>query len=329
MYFARGFAEMQLAQDFCSAIPLSNGAGEEAVLAGPSTTAEVFTASVASYDSALARLGSSTVARNVTITRAARVGKARALLGLGRFADAGALVTSTVVPTSFSYDQTFALTSGDNTIWAQVPSARRYLVGDSIEGNARNIIVRNNLPFFSAKDPRVPAQFSVTARGDTTRSQDGSTLSRTTTLYGRSTPIPIVNGLDARLIEAEAALQANNPGQMLTILNALRSAGLKVGDVQLTASSLPPLTLPATRDAQVDLLFREKAFWTYSRGQRLGDLRRLIRQYGRTPANTFPTGTHYRGGEYGTDVNFPIPQEEDTNAEFGPEGRAACKTNEA
>ena len=70
------------------------------------------------------------------------------------------------------------------------------------------------------------------------------------------------------------------------------------------------------RDAAIDLLFREKAFWTFTRGQRLGDLRRLVRQYGRAPENVFPEGEHYRGGPYGDDVNLPVPQQEENNPNF-------------
>ena len=63
----------------------------------------------------------------------------------------------------------------------------------------------------------------------------------------------------------------------------------------------------------VSMFFREKAFWTFSRGQRLGDMRRMIRNYGRTEANTFPTGSHYKGVVYGTDVNLPVPKDESGN----------------
>ena len=327
MYFARGFAEMQLAQDFCGAIPLSDATGEDvfAGLAPASTTIEVFERSAASYDSALALVGTATSGTAQSVARAARVGRARALLGLGRFAEAGALVTPALVPTSFTYNHTFVVSSGDNTIWGQGLSARRYLVGDSLEGNARDIRVRNNLPFFSAADPRLPARYTISTSGrDTTKSQDGLTYSRTTTLYGRSTSIAVVNGIDARLTEAEAALQANNPAGMLAILNALRAAPPAIGAVTPTAAQLPPLTLPATRDGQINLLFREKAFWTFSRGQRLGDLRRLVRQYARTANDVFPVGTHFRGGEYGTDVNLPVPQDENNNPEYEANGRAQC-----
>ena len=65
-----------------------------------------------------------------------------------------------------------------------------------------------------------------------------------------------------------------------------------------------------------DLFFREKALWDFGRGQRLSDLRRLIRIYGRTPDTTFPVGQHYRGGSYGPDVNLPVPKDEENNPNF-------------
>jgi hypothetical protein len=76
------------------------------------------------------------------------------------------------------------------------------------------------------------------------------------------------------------------------------------------------LPTPATKDAAANQLFREKALWTFGRGQRLGDLRRLIRQYGRTQDNVFPSGPFFKGGNYGTDVNFPVHVDEQNNPEF-------------
>jgi len=43
----------------------------------------------------------------------------------------------------------------------------------------------------------------------------------------------------------------------------LRAAPPKLGEVQPTV--LPPLVDPGTADARINLLFREKAFWTFSR----------------------------------------------------------------
>jgi hypothetical protein len=76
------------------------------------------------------------------------------------------------------------------------------------------------------------------------------------------------------------------------------------------------LPTPATRDDAINVMFREAAFWTFGRGQRLGRLRRLIRQYQRSQANGFPTGTFFKGGTYGTDVNFPVTVDELNNPEF-------------
>jgi hypothetical protein len=80
---------------------------------------------------------------------------------------------------------------------------------------------------------------------------------------------------------------------------------------------MPALTTtPATKDAAIDLFFREKAFWQFGRGYRLGDMRRLIRVYQRTQDNVFPMGAFFKNGTYGTDVNLPVTDDERTNPNF-------------
>jgi hypothetical protein len=328
LYFVRAYAEQQMANDYCNGIPLSGMDSTGAIVYDvPHPVAYVFQAAIASADSGLALIpATATAAGDLLVRRALLVTKARALLGLGQHADAAALVSTTAVPTSFTYDITFATSSGDNTLWAQPASSRRYTVGDSLEGRGRNLFVKNAIPFFSAQDPRVPVRYTVSTNGkDTTISQDGLIPSRTTTLWARSTTTPIYNGLDARLIEAEGKLKANDFAGMTVILNALRAAPPKLGEIQVPATgagSLAPLTAPTTLDAAVNLFFREKAFWEFGRGFRLGDMRRLIRQYNRTADQVFPVGVHYRGGNYGVDVNLPVTQSEENNPAL--EGKAAC-----
>jgi starch-binding outer membrane protein, SusD/RagB family len=304
MYFARGFAEMQLAQDFCNGIPLSETIEGVTTPGDPLTVQVVFERSLASYDTALT-FANGTDNASVAMARAIRIARGRALLGLNRIADAATAVTG--IPTSYVFSHTFSLTTGSNTIWGQGLSARRYSIGDSLEGNSRNILVRNALPFHGVSDPRLPTVFQ------TSLGQDGLTRPRTSVIYGQLTAVDVVNGIDARLIEAEAALKAGS-GTWLTILNALRAAPPKLGEHQPAA--MPALADPGNDAARLNLLFREKAFWTFSRGQRLGDLRRLVRQYGRTVDNTFPQGIHYKGGIYGPDVNFPIVTDERQNPLF-------------
>jgi len=321
LYFARAFAEMQMANDFCNGIPLSDGSTEEISYDTPRTNAEVFEVAIASADSGLALVQNATDADGIKVRRSLLVTKARALIGLNRQADAAALVAVAAVPTNFSYEVTYAVTSGSNVLWNQPASSLRYAVGDSVEGNARNLLVKNAIPFLSAKDPRVPARYVIASNGkDTTKSQDGKTFARVTSIWARLTSVPVVNGLDARLIEAEGKLKAGDIGGMMTIMNALRAAPPKLGEIQPTVMAALPT--PATPRAAEDLYFREKAFWQFSRGHRLGDMRRLIRQYGRTQDQVFPIGEHYRGGNYGPDVNLPVPQAEENNPQLN--SKPAC-----
>ena len=100
----------------------------------------------------------------------------------------------------------------------------------------------------------------------------------------------------------------------MTILNALRTAPQQLG--KLAVPAMAPLAAPATRDAAITLLFRERAFWQFGRGQRIGNLRRLIRQYNRPQDQVFPTGQYFKSGTYGTDVNLPVTDNEQTNPNF-------------
>jgi hypothetical protein len=314
MYFARGFAQFQLASDFCNGIPLAQVTGDAVALGVPLTDAAVYAIAIASLDSAV-QMSTATDAATVAINRAARIAEARALVAVGKLPDAAALVAG--IPTTYAYTVTSSLTGGNNGVWNQATSQRRYTVGDSMEGNAHDIFVQNAIPFFSAKDPRLPVSYTTSGK-DTTKSQDGSTFSRTTSIYGQTSSMAVVNGIDARFVEAEAALAAGNVNAangMMSILNALRATPIQLVAPSPTASgthpgfttpAMPALTDPGTLDGQINLLFREKAFWTFSRGERLGDMRRLIRQYGRTADQVFPIGKHYRGATYGGDLNLPV-----------------------
>ena len=79
--------------------------------------------------------------------------------------------------------------------------------------------------------------------------------------------------------------------------------------------------VPADAVGRQNLLFRERAYDLYLTSHRLGDLRRLIRQYGRNAETVFPTGVYNplgaaAGNSYGPDVNLPIPFEETNNPQY-------------
>lgn len=322
MYFARGFAELQLASDFCNGIPLTDGAGDEIVYGKPLPVKDVFGVAVASFDTALS-MSAGTDAASAAINRAAKIGKARALLGMGLDNAAAAAALVADVPTTYRYDVTASLTGGNNILWSQAASSLRYAVSDSVQGRSRNILVKNAIPFLSAGDPRVPAHYKIASnKRDTLVSQDGGTLAITVdSLWGQTTAVAVVHGLDARLIEAEAALKAGDPAKMMSILNTLRATPIRLTDPSPTATgthpgwitkAMPALTDPGNQQARVDLLFREMGYWQFGRGIRLGNLRRLIRDYGRAAdgSDTFPVGQHYKGGTFATDVNLPVTSDE-------------------
>ena len=284
------FAYTLFAENYCSGVPFSRLTDSGAIEYGdPQTRDQVLTISVAKFDSAI---NIATEAENDDLGDLARVGKARALLNLGRFPEAAAAAAD--VPTSFEYLVRSSANSlrQNNGIWNYTANTFAFSVPNR-EGD-------NGLPFLTANDPRV----EVVATGQL--GFDRATPFNLQLKYpDLEADVVLASGIEARLIEAEAAYRSGSPGQGLTILNALRAL---VG--------LGSLTDPGTQAARVDQLFRERAFWLWGTSHRLGDMRRLIRQYGRAASSVFPTGEYHKGGNYGTDVNIPISSDERNNPKF-------------
>jgi hypothetical protein len=313
MYLALAYTENQLAENACSGIPLSTISGTDIVYDAPRRTDEVLQSALGHVNTALAR-AAGTTADDVRIRHAASVLKARILLNVGksRFAEAATAVVA--VPTDYSYTQEHSQTSITNAIWTLNNSLGRWIVSNGEGGNTIN--------FATAGDPRVPvcrSSASVTTGAGNLPVCPAGTISRAFDPGARIIPlfvqqiwpdrgssVGVITGVEARLVEAEAALEAGDPGTFLSIHNALRAR----------VPGLAALADPGTPRAREDLHFREKAFWLFGRGFRLGDMRRLVRQYQRTPDEVFPTGPWFKGGTFGTQMNFPIPQAEENNPEF-------------
>jgi hypothetical protein len=315
MYFIEGWIEMDISEHFCNGSPFGYTVDGVPQYTNQMTNAEAFQMALAHYDSGLTAVGSASDAFSVSIRNSLLVAKARTQRDLAQFTTAAATVSN--VPTNFAWNLTFSVTTSDNGPYGMnSPTANpRYVMGDSFDiVNGVKTLLRNALPFASAGDPRVP----VVGRTDATtpKASDGITTLVYHALWGtnRSAAVPLVTGIDARLIEAEGKLQANDIPGMMTILNDLRSSPRTLGN--LSVPVMAPLPTPATKDAAIDLLFREAAFWQFGRGQRLGNLRRLVRQYGRKQENVFPDGPFHKGGVHGTDVNFSIPDAEFTNPNY-------------
>lgn len=305
MYFDIGFAELTLGQEFCNGIPLGETVNGEPVYTQPLTTQQVFAAAAGRLDTALTYVNGAKDAASVAVARAATVAKARALVDEGQFAQAAALVGS--VPTSFQFVLNFSNTTYDNEWWILGPSVKRYTLGDASQATAPVLI-----NFLAANDPRVP--FDSTVSG-VPGQLSSVTFNWTTRLSGRDDPLPVVSGIDARLIEAEAQLQAGDYAAMVATLNNLRTTSQTIGVFVVPA--MPAITtIPTTQADAVQLLFREKGFWQFGRGVRMDDLRRLVRQYGYSQDQAFPSGAYPSGGTYGSEVSFAVPDAEKTNPNF-------------
>ena len=306
MFYAMGYSEMILSQAFCNGIPFGETVDGVPQYTQPLTDADGFKLAISHFDSALTFLtGSDQGTKNVMY--ATLVAKARAQADLANFAGAASTVAS--VPTNFQYNFDYAVTTIDNEWWIMGPSVKRYNAGDSVDVAGQ---IFNAIPFARLNDPRV-----VTTDTKSVAEDNKSNFIQVEN-WGRDDPIPAASGIDARLIEAEAKLQANDIPGMMSILNALRASPQVIGVFKVPAMAALPT--PATKDAAVDLFFREKALWQYERGYRMDDLRRLVRQYGRSQDKVFPSGNFTRNttpsGTFGTQVAFPVPDDEKVNPNF-------------
>ena len=278
------------AEQYCNGIALSTltAAGEQ-IYGAQKTGAELNQMAVAIFDSVLTFAGTSVVAAVVTQADFARVGKGRALLNLNQPAAAATAVAA--VSTAYAYQLQHSENSArqNNGIYSTGAVNRRFSVTGT-EGV-------NGLPYRLDADPRVVAPRGT---GSASTGFDGSTplYLPATKFPNRSASSTVAGGREARLIQAEASLIAGNAAAALATLNTLRTG----------VAGLTPLATVTT-----DILFKERAYWMWLEGHRLGDLRRLVRNYGRTVATTFPTGAYFKGGVFGPDVNFPIPVAEDNN----------------
>jgi hypothetical protein len=244
----------------------------------------VFDTAIARFNAALAH---PSIAPGDPIHSLASVGLGRALLNQELFPEAALAVAS--VPPGFVYETEHATT----------PAALHNGVFEAFNNGEFGVFDQEGgvgLNYVSAEDLRVT--------GDSGIGSDNNTESWFPNKYPSfESSIPTADYLEAQLIIAESELQASAFPAMTQRLNGLRAG-----------AGLDPLGAPADFDAATDLLFRERAFWLYATGHRLGDMRRLIRQYGRDANAVFPTGDYFKGGlTYGVDVNLPLPRRETNN----------------
>ena len=314
-----GFTYILLAEMYCNGVPISTfDVNTGAFLLGtPQTGTQLLNTALAKLDSALVGLDS-TVAANAQVVNLIRVGRGRALLNLNRPGDAARAVA--LVPTSYRFTLFHSENTGrqNNGVFLPTLNFPRHSVS-SLEGG-------NGLRYrLDSADVRVYAPRGRGVAFSPAVGADNSTPMFVQTKYAnRSAPIAFADGLEARLIEAENL--ARSGGAYLPVLNALRASLPTLiiappGPATLLPNApavapLPALVAPATQADQISQVFQERAYWMFLTGHRLGDMRRLIKHIGRGAETVFPTGTYFKGGAYGVDVNFPVPFTETNNPNF-------------
>ena len=295
-----GYTFVALGEGYCSYVPISNDETLDPADGPPRTSAELFEASLTIFD------GSN--------TDVAKIGKARALLNLGRYAEAASAVSG--VATTYNYFMVHSDNGARNPLYS-LQSNGRYAISHNEGGNKTGVGFRGGDGEDPANaDPRLP-WFEDPAGGF----NPDFRLFVSHKYPAFSSDLVLASGVEARLIEAEAAL--NTGGDWLGILNNLRAnvGTLMAAQIEdysdvVANPTLAPLADPGTAAARMDLLMDERAMWLWGTGHRVGDLRRMINNYGRTEASVYPSGAYHKGGMHGTEVVFPIDFDEGNNTLF-------------
>ena len=283
LYVFAGYAEVMLADIYCSGIPLSTWDFERDFTYHPgATTAEVYRHAIALFDTALAFATDST-----PIVHLAHLGKGRALLALGKFDSAATAVQD--VPDDFVYAEPVYTCSNPRIqctpgVNAAIFDLTHVSVSDTEGG--RSVISPDNprtaATIVDTTDYHFPVYFPVKYQRESV------------------SVITLASGTEARLIRAEAALRAQDIPGWLGVLNALRTE-------HSATDTMPTLGDPGVAN-RADTMFAERAQWLFLTGHRQGDLRRRLRQDPSTiAASVYPTGG-YPGGivRYGNEVTLPI-----------------------
>jgi hypothetical protein len=290
LYAYAGYAEVYLADLYCSGIPLStlDFNGDWTIKPG-SSTRDVYAHAVALFDSAIALTADST-----EIGQWARIGKARALLALGEYQVIDTVLRD--IDETFMHTEPLLVCDAAGTTCPAAAGGYLHLLYTSVANRegGRNIIYPEN-PRTGGIEVQVvvpvPNYFPV-YHPDQYPKNDVST-------------IPVASAREAALIRAEVAIHNNDPDLALNILNTLRANDPRT-------SSFPPIEMPPTMDELIDTLFAERGQWLFLTAHRQGDLRRLVRNYNRPQQTVYPSGA-YPGGivAYGSEVTLPISSDEE------------------
>lgn len=265
-----GFALVLMAESFCEGVMR---------VGPPMTTAETLDSAIVRFDRAIQEATAATGDEAVRIANSARVGLARAYLQKGDYAEAARAAEP--VPSDFEHyaiyvDDASARSRAGNSVFARTASTS-LVVPDA---------------YRELGDPRIP--FADGGR----MAQDGQLYFYMQQKYpGYDAPIRISSGLEARYIEAEAALKLGDSAPALALIAERRAVGGQ------------PAFGGDDADAILAELMDQRARDFWLEAKHLGDYRR---NPSATPYVGAPGAPFYKPnlGEYGELTCIPVPNEE-------------------
>lgn len=271
-----GYSRLLVAEAFC-----------EATIAGgpPLSSSEIM-------ERALSRLqeaeGAANDVNSSELENAAVLGQARAQLWLGNYDQAASLASG--IPSDFVFNSYYSTNSigeknGVYQLTWGVDEVIRWTVG---AGTAEELLNEK----FSYYDEWVDLGL-IEPRPDLTSFNVPIPVHLQQKYATGDASIPVAEGAEADMIEAEAALRNGELGPAESIVNGWRAEW-----------GLDPISFTGDLATDLESLARERSRELWITGRRLGTLRRLLDEN----IDLYPTG------KPGSDTCFPIPQQEiDTN----------------
>ena len=229
-----------------------------------------------------AAIASATAVGDTATLNMARVGRARARLDQNKMALA--LADAALVPDGFVKNATYSAVNARRENLVNTQTYR----GDysTVDSTFRHVL------WNGAPDPRV----AVDSAGQVGADQV-TPIFRPAKYPTSSTPIPIASWREARLIQAEASLASGDVATATAAINKLHTAA----GISPYAGGAAPDVLAQVQEERRRELFLE--------GQRLNDMIRFKVPLVPAPGTPFPV----KGGTYGTQLCFPLPDVERNN----------------
>lgn len=255
-----------------------------AVDAGPEmSTQELLQEARSRFDAAITHAAA---AGDDDLLHLARLGRARALLGLGDLA--GAAGDAATIPADF------AITTTPDAVDQRLQNVVYVHITQSFFGTVDEAY--RNLTLDGEPDPRV--QVTDADRIGTA----GSPIWTPDKYPTVTSPIPVARYAEAQLILAEARIAANDLAGAAAAINAARNSGGRTGMPQYDATG-------QTQAEVMAQLVEERRRELFLEGRRLWDVRRLDLPLVPAPGEPYAIG----GGEYGSQRCFPLPDVERNN----------------